>query len=388
MPKCVIDMGSDSPLDPVEPPQRVVHVIRMRTAGGGVLAALRIAGVEIAAGRAVQVWCVIEEEFSAVSAMADRCGVPVGRISQAKLIQELLATNLRRRFEVVHLHSGLDTISDRVTDIRRLLSGRIPLVVWLHGSGDLAEMGAVARSRHRQLSRLPDAIVVPSDSQRDEQVGAGVSASRVHVVPVVVPRPRAIRGALRKRLGLVESTRVVLFCGRLVPLKNPILTIEAFQSVAGQHPDAVLLVAGDGELASACAEMAASSDQIRLLGHVDEVDGLYVDADIFVSVSVTESFGITAVEAVRGGVPCVLSRIRPWSDFFREGVGVEFVDDISSPNETAQILDRLLSDEQLRQRASASQELANALFSSDSAAAELDLIYRTIFQKVSTPGSR
>ncbi len=356
-------------------PHRVVHLIRMRTAGGGVLAPLRIAAAERVHGRIVEVEALIDEDFAAVSAMARRTGVDVRRTGLVRLAMRFAAFRLMRRPDVVHLHSGMDTLSGNLRPIRAALPKSVPLIVWLHGSGELGDADDGRRREHVRRSLGVDAVVVPSASQLEAQVAAGVDPEKLHIVPAIVPRPVTSLGTARARLGISEHARVVLFCGRMIDSKNPLLTVAAFR--ASRDRDAVLVMAGDGPLIGDVRAAAADlGERVRVLGHVADVETLYADADLFVSPSTTESFGLTAFEALQSGTACALASIRPWTDSLRDGVDVDFFAVNATPDEIAKVMDRLLLDRHQRDaRAAAGNARVQSLFSTSAALAALDKVY-------------
>lgn len=362
------------------PPRRVVHIIRMRTAGGGVLAPLRIAAAERSGGRAVHVDALIAEDFTSVVAMAQRSGVDVHRVGILRLAWRLALIRVVHRPDVVHLHSGMDMLSANVRAIRRALPPAVPLIVWLHGSGELANADEAQRQEHARTAREISAVVVPSSSQLDAQVAAGLDPGSVYVVPAIVPPPAIARGASRARLGISARAHVVFFCGRMIPSKNPLLTVDAFRACTDR--DAVLVMAGGGPLLDEVRTAASDlGDRVRVLGHVDDVEGLYADADLFVSPSTTESFGLTAIEALRSGVACALSRIRPWSDHFVDGRDVDFFAADATAGEIAAVLDRLLLDEHLRRsRAAPGGTRVERQFGASAALAALDLVYADVLR--------
>lgn len=356
---------------------RIRHLIRMHTAGGGVLAPFRIAAAERARGRQVDIQVIIAEDFEAVRAMAERSDLAIRRTNSRGLLLDLARIRLsRERPDVMHIHSGMDILSRHLRTIRRALPRAVPLVVWLHGSGGLARAVPDELREHRAVAAGADAIIVPSASQREAQIRAGLGPSKVHVVPAIVPAPATARGATRARLGIDKQTRIVLFCGRMIESKNPILAVEAFRACSSTN--SVLLMAGDGPLIERVRAAAEDlGDRVRILGHVDDVETLYADADVFLSPSTNESFGLTAIEALQGGTACALSRIRPWTDYLRDGEHVDYFD--LTAIGIAQVLDGLLSDDARRaDLANAGRSAVEAIFGEDAAMSALDVVYRRL----------
>jgi len=128
-------------------------------------------------------------------------------------------------------------------------------------------------------------------------------------VDPVLFRPAA--SDLRARLGIPETAPVVLFAGRLVPLKNLPLLVEAFAHIRSALPDARLLVVGDGPMrrdltarvARAGLRGSGADPVVILAGEARhaEMPGYYAAADLLVLTSMNESFSLVALEAMACG---------------------------------------------------------------------------------------
>jgi len=116
------------------------------------------------------------------------------------------------------------------------------------------------------------------------------------------------RRSFAQQQGLSEDTQFILFAGRLQPQKDPVLLIQAIASLT--HPNAHLLIAGDGELASEIEAEATRlniSDRITLLGAQtrSEMAHLYQIANVFVLSSRFEGLPVSVLEALGSGTPIV-----------------------------------------------------------------------------------
>jgi glycosyltransferase involved in cell wall biosynthesis len=105
------------------------------------------------------------------------------------------------------------------------------------------------------------------------------------------------------------GTPVILWVGRLLDRKAPVLAIEAFAELRRAIP-ARLIVAGDGPLRGQVAKAVDRLDlgrDVQLLGHVtwDDARRLYDSASVLLFTSLRESFGAPFLEALGKGVPGV-----------------------------------------------------------------------------------
>jgi glycosyltransferase involved in cell wall biosynthesis len=122
------------------------------------------------------------------------------------------------------------------------------------------------------------------------------------------PRP-ADRAALRQRLA-PGARALLLNVKRLHPLADQATLLQAFAAVRRERPDAVLLLAGSGEMEGALkaqAETLGLGTSVRFLGLVanEEVAVLQAAADLFVLSSVLEATPTVALEALACGTPVV-----------------------------------------------------------------------------------
>ena len=116
-------------------------------------------------------------------------------------------------------------------------------------------------------------------------------------------------------IGLSPGTQLLLFAGRLHPQKNPVLAIRALAALNSRmYPlKPHLLIAGDGELLTACQleiDQAGLSQQVTLLGtlNFNELADLYRLCDVFMITSAFEALPVVLLEALACGIPVVTTR--------------------------------------------------------------------------------
>jgi glycosyltransferase involved in cell wall biosynthesis len=122
----------------------------------------------------------------------------------------------------------------------------------------------------------------------------------------------ARRSSLRETYGLPASTPVVSFVGRLDKRKGLYELLEAWKDVHVLHPDAVLLIAGEGpmrlEIERIVNENSLASSVI-LCGFQDSVASLLSQSSMLVAPSWWEGFGYVLVEAMAARIPVVASNV-------------------------------------------------------------------------------
>ena len=142
----------------------------------------------------------------------------------------------------------------------------------------------------------------------------GDIGERLTVIPNGIDVPahrfdRMKRTEMRRGLG-VEDKIVLGHAGRLTKVKNQAYLIDIFASFYEKHPDAVLMIAGTGELENDLREKVrrlALEDQVFFMGFRKDMPDLFQAFDVFLLPSYTEGLPITIVEAQACGLPCVIS---------------------------------------------------------------------------------
>jgi glycosyltransferase involved in cell wall biosynthesis len=183
------------------------------------------------------------------------------------------------------------------------------------------------------LLRDADAFVAMSGRIREEFLGAGVPAEKIHHIPHGVdtghfrPAGETERRELRRHLGLAEDARLIVYTGRLIRGKGLETLVEAFAKVAARDPRARLLLVGsgagqalsvEGDLRRRVEEQGLAS-RVALPGRVEDVAGRLRAADLFVFPSEFEALGISLVEAAACGLPAVGTRTGGIVDVIEDG---------------------------------------------------------------------
>lgn len=119
-----------------------------------------------------------------------------------------------------------------------------------------------------------------------------------------------LRQAARRALGLSEEALAVGMVARFSPQKDHAAALRIFKEFHRRHPQAVLLLVGEGETrprAEAQAAKILPQSAVRFLGAREDVPALLSAFDRFLLTSRFEGFPITLVEAQSAGLPCVVA---------------------------------------------------------------------------------
>eukprot|EP01065_Artemidia_motanka_P051303 TRINITY_DN9016_c0_g2_i1.p1 TRINITY_DN9016_c0_g2~~TRINITY_DN9016_c0_g2_i1.p1 ORF type:complete len:749 (+),score=190.50 TRINITY_DN9016_c0_g2_i1:67-2247(+) len=158
---------------------------------------------------------------------------------------------------------------------------------------------------------------------RRMRVPSGVEAG---MVPDEERRPDE-RRRLLSRIGAREGVSVVLMVQRLAPEKGTELALAAVAALgAGYH----LVVAGDGpsrdSLAAAAQSLSLSATFLGAVPH-SELAPVYRAADVFLTCSVSETFGLTVMEALSCGTPAAMPHHGVFDELWESRVPAEWMYD-------------------------------------------------------------
>jgi glycosyltransferase involved in cell wall biosynthesis len=238
----------------------------------------------------------------------------------------------------------------------------------------------------RALAARSDALIAVATEVRDELLARGIGTEdRWHVIPVGVDlapfledRPR--RDHARLMLDVPHGAPVVGIVGRLAPVKDHRTFLRAASRIAERRPDALFLVAGDGEDRAALEDEARQTlgDRVRFLGWVNDLPTLYAACDVVALTSRAEGTPVALIEAAAARRPAVATRVGGVPAVVLDGVTGRTVnagDDVA----VADALMSLLDDPDLaRAMGESGADHVRARFSRQRMADDLTELYRDL----------
>ena len=140
-----------------------------------------------------------------------------------------------------------------------------------------------------------------------------------------------------------HKKEIVLFLGRLTIQKGAEFFLRAAQKVKDLEPDTKFVVAGSGDMLPKLISQAIDlgiSDRTIFTGRLteDEVKHIYGISSVYVMPSVSEPFGITALEAISAGTPTIASKTAGFSEAFKNCLRVDFWDTDEMANKIISLL--------------------------------------------------
>jgi glycosyltransferase involved in cell wall biosynthesis len=296
------------------------------------------------------------------------------------------------RPHVVHTHASKGGALGRLA---ACLAG-VPVVVHtFHGHVFRGYFGGAATSflirLERSLARRSTAIVVLSDSQRDEIVEEFriAPAEKVRVIPLGLDLDpfldaRRNPGTLRKRLGIDAEAPLVATVGRLVAIKNHGSFLRAARTILDEKPEVRFVVVGDGEerpgLESLCEELGISH-AVTFTGWVRDMCEVYPDTDVLALSSVNEGTPVSVIEAMASGCCVVAARAGGTVDVVRDGEDGLTVP-VGDDGALAASILRVLGDADLRHRLGEAARESAKRYGADRLVADMEELYTELVEAV------
>ncbi len=221
---------------------------------------------------------------------------------------------IREQLDVLHVHYAIPHATAAFLAREMARPERdVKVVTTLHGTditlvGQESSFFTVTKFSIEQS----DAVTAVSTFLRDETYRAfGCDGCCIEVIPnfinPTVYSPAA-EGTCRRALAPGDE-KVLMHISNFRPIKRVVDVVRIFAKVRQRVP-AVLVMVGDGPdrpAAEAEAEALGVAEHVQFLGKVDAVADLLRCADVFLLPSASESFGLSALEAMACGVPVVAS---------------------------------------------------------------------------------
>lgn len=251
-----------------------------------------------------------------------------------------------------------------------------PVAAWKLHAVRVAQV-ALAHLPHVRFHAVTDGVAAAQCrwlGVRRDRVRVAERGRNADEYPLASPQDRE---AARRRLGLPAAATVFLNVGRQEPPKGHVDLIRTFDSVAGELPSAVLLIAGREGRSSAevSAAHAASShsDRIHLLGHRDDIADLLRAANAIVCSSYREGAAGALIEAMAVGTPIVSVRLDGLEGILEDGVNSRYVARLDL---AAALVDVANDPDSAATRALRARELFEERFTVRSSALRLLDVYR------------
>ncbi len=237
---------------------------------------------------------------------------------------------------------------------------RIPNVLSLHG-GDIYDPSK-KMSPHKSpfFSRVvrfilncADRIVAQSSNTRDNTIRYYAPKKEIEIIPLAF-HPPVLPRITRKKLGIADTDFILVTIGRLIKRKAIDVMIEAL--LEADDANIKLMIMGDGperEYLESLVKRMKLQKRVTFLGFVSDQDkyNYLSTADLFISTSLHEGFGIVFMEAMHCGLPIVCSDVGGQVDFLRDEENALLVP-VGDARRCAESVQRFYTDKKLYSKCS------------------------------------
>jgi glycosyltransferase involved in cell wall biosynthesis len=221
-------------------------------------------------------------------------------------------------FDIVHTHASF---SGRVAG--KLAGKRV--VFTRHGVGMVRKDPAYKFATLASTRIFTDAVISVSRAVKVSLIEMGTPAKMIktihngidltgydHVVPT-----------LRKKYSIPPEEKIIGTVARLVPEKGCEFGIKAMPLILEKHPNARLVIVGEGFLRQSLEELSRKlgiADKVMFLGYQRNVEELIADFDVFMMPSLTEGLSLALLEVMALGKPVVATEVGGNPEVIRSGI--------------------------------------------------------------------
>jgi glycosyltransferase involved in cell wall biosynthesis len=283
-----------------------------------------------------------------------------------------------RRFELVHVNEPHALTAAWLAGAHK----RLPLLL-SRRIGFPLRKNWVSQARYGAVGKF----IANSKNVAQSLIDSGIATERISIVNEgveIAPLPAGEqRSSARKRWGVKDHEFLFGCASVFVPEKGQRHLIEALSSVRTLHPEARLLLAGDGATRAELGTLArrlGQSEAVVFPGFVNDVGQVYAALDVFAFPSEFEGLGTALQAAMAAGLPCISTR---------RGALAEVVDHertalVAEPSarDFAAAMLRLITDEGLRKKLSkAGRHEVEQRFSAERMVENTIRVYEDVLKK-------
>jgi glycogen(starch) synthase len=245
----------------------------------------------------------------------------------------LVVAKVKGRYDVIHCHDWL-TIQASIA-LKDLLG--VPLVLTIHSteydrSGWIHPNQWFIDIENEGMKKADRIIAVSQGTKRTIIEKYGINPDKISVIyNAVYPIAEG------------EKQKLVLFLGRLTIQKGADVFLRAAKKVTEYEPGVRFVVAGAGDLLPDLIKQAVDlgiSNRVIFTDRLtdEEMKYMYGIASVYVMPSVSEPFGITALEAISAGTPTIASKNAGVCETFHNCLKVDFWDTDEIANKIISLL--------------------------------------------------
>lgn len=249
-------------------------------------------------------------------------------VAHYAMVGGTIAMEHKDEFDIIHAHDWLTYLAGIAA---KELTGK-PLVVHVHATsfdrGTEDQIDSRVYDIEKRGMMAADKVIAVSDLTRNIVINKyGIDPEKV----VTVHNAVDFSGRENVKVERGVRDKVVTFLGRITFQKGPEYFIEAAAKVLKRTDGVRFVMAGSGDMMNRCIRYVAKlgiSDRFHFTGFLRgaEVQKMFAMSDVYIMPSVSEPFGISPLEAMRSGVPAVISNQSGAAEVLKYAFKVDFWD--------------------------------------------------------------
>ncbi|RLE38469.1 glycosyltransferase family 1 protein [Candidatus Woesearchaeota archaeon] len=256
-----------------------------------------------------------------------------------KAVEELVRSE---EFDIIHAH---DWMTYKAGLVIRKVSGK-PLVIHIHST----EYDRTADHPNQRIEEIErsglenaDHIIANSNFTKNNVLRHyGISPEKISVVHWGIEPEKSYCDDVKFKSPFEE--KIVMFLGRITIQKGPDYFVEAANKVLLFYPKVKFVVVGTGDMMQRMIDRADELgilDKFVFTGFLKEeaVNKAFKMADIYVMPSVSEPFGLVALEALKNKTPIIISKQSGVSEVVKHALKVDFWDINEMTNKIVNLLE-------------------------------------------------
>ena len=245
----------------------------------------------------------------------------------------LVIAKVKGKYNLIHCH---DWLTIKASMVLKETMG-IPMILTVHSteydrSGWLDPNQWFIDIERKGMEKADRIIAVSQFTKKTIIQKYGINPDKISVIyNAVYP------------ISKLHKQKVVLFLGRLTIQKGAEFFLRAAKKVNEHEPDVWFVVAGEGDMLTSLIDQAVElgiSDRVVFTGRLtdDEIKYIYGIASVYVMPSVSEPFGITALEAISASTPTIASKTAGVCETLHNCLKVDFWDTDEIANKIVSVL--------------------------------------------------
>ncbi len=300
--------------------------------------------------------------------------------------------NERYPLDVIHVHYGYPhALSAALARqiLERIGKKKPAVITTVHGT-DVTVLGRDRRYKHiiRLGLELSDSITAVSNYLKSRTVSE-LGVTQVEVIPNFVRvceyDPEILLrkfspGDILAGLGWSSLNKVVLHVSNFRPIKRVDRVLKVFKGISERMSEARLLMIGDGPEKEKAVNMVKEmglSDKVKFLPAQRDLKPYLLISSLFLLLSDEESFGMSALEAMAGGVPVIATKVGGLPEVIADNQSGFLIEPDNTEEQVSRAL-LLLQNEHLRRKFSMEARRRAMLFDAEKVVLKYEGLYRSL----------